>query len=40
MGKHIVTSLFEYMQLLEEENKFKKQREAEKKRKRTEKAAA
>jgi len=40
MGKHLVTSIFEYMSLLEEENKFKRAREAEKKRKRIEKAAA
>lgn len=40
MGKHLVSSIYEYMQLMEEENKFKRQREAEKKRKKIEKAAA
>lgn len=40
MGKHLVTSLYEYMVLLEEENKFKREREAEKKRKRNELRAA
>jgi len=40
MGKHLVSSVYEYMLLLEEENKFKRMREAEKKRKRIEKAAA
>ena len=40
MGKHLVSSIYEYMQLMEEENKFKSQREAEKKRKKIEKAAA